>query len=213
MSRTSRYCSPNIFYHVTQRGNYRQVIFESDEDKSVYIEYFQDYALEYGMELYAWCLMSNHVHFIVKPLKDNSLSKVFGVTHMNYSNYFNKKKGAKGHLWQGRFYSCPLEPDHLYEAIRYVELNPYRAKMVSDVAEFYWSSSHDRLHKTETIPLSCVKEYIDFPNWRDYLEERFDQQIWDVIRKQTKSGKPMGSDEFVERINKIRKKFYLVPGK
>tara|TARA_B110000211_G_scaffold230366_1_gene289780 strand:+ start:705 stop:1328 length:624 start_codon:yes stop_codon:yes gene_type:complete len=206
MGRMARFSAPNNFYHVTQRGNYRQVVFESDEDKEVYMGYFQNYALEFGLKLYAWCLMSNHVHFIVKPLKSDSLEKAFGITHMRYSRYFNIKKGAKGQLWQGRFYSCPLEPDHLYEAIRYVELNPYRAKMVSDVAKFYWSSSHDRLHKTETIRLSCVKEYIDFPNWRDYLEERFDQQIWDVLRKQTKSGKPLGSEEFTERINTARKR-------
>jgi putative transposase len=109
--------------------------------------------------------MSNHFYFIVPPFKEDSLGKVFGITHMRYSHYFNKKKGAKGHLWQGRFYSCPLEADHLSEAIRYVELNPYRAKMVSDVAAFYWSSSRDRLNKVETVRLSCVKEYIDFPNW------------------------------------------------
>jgi putative transposase len=81
MGRMARFSAPNNFYHVTQRGNYRQVVFESDEDKEVYMGYFQNYALEFGMKLYAWCLMSNHVHFIVKPLKREIRREAYNGTH------------------------------------------------------------------------------------------------------------------------------------
>ena len=75
----------------------------------------------------AWCLMSNHVHFVVEPSTEDGLAKVFNNTNMRYSQYFNRKRGLAGHLFQGRFFSCVLDSDHLYEAMRYVELNPLRA--------------------------------------------------------------------------------------
>ena len=85
--------------------------------------------------------MDNHVYFVVEPQKEDGLALLFKYTHMRYSIYFNKKWGSLGYLFQGIFFSCLLDEAHLYEAIRYVELNPIRANMVADLEDYYWSKA------------------------------------------------------------------------
>ena len=85
--------------------------------------------------------MDNHVHFIVVPSDTDSLAKTFNQAHMRYSQYHNEKTGKRGHLWQGRFYPCPLHEVHLYTAIRYVERNPVRAGLVNQGEDYPWSSA------------------------------------------------------------------------
>jgi len=109
-------------------------------------------------------LMDNHVHFIVEPLDTVSIAKVFKCTHMRYSHYYNKKKGAKGHLWQCRFYSCPLDTEHIYEALRYVELNPVKACIVSHPQEYLFSSSR-RILGDYPIQLDSVSELLETHDW------------------------------------------------
>ena len=130
MPREKRVVCAGYPYHVTQRGNYRQRVFDEDVDREIYLSYFMEYKKQFGLKLYAYGLMDNHVHFIVKPSTEDGLALLFSRTQMRYSHYFNKKKGSRGHLWQGRFFSSSLDVPHLYEAIRYVELNQLRAKMV-----------------------------------------------------------------------------------
>ena len=93
--------------------------------------------------------MPNHVHFIAIPQQKYSLAKTFNACHMRYSQYYNKKKNKKGHLWQGRFYSCALYAKHLYEAVRYVENNPVRAKIVKKAEQ--WESLADLLLEYDLI--------------------------------------------------------------
>ena len=130
MPRQSRIVIPDTVHHITQRGNYRQDIFDGPNNYRQYCEWINKYAQEYDVEVIGYCLMRNHVHFIVIPKQENSLAKLFNTVHMRYSQYINRKRGVKGHLWQGRFYSCILDDAHLYRAIRYVENNPVRAKIV-----------------------------------------------------------------------------------
>ena len=115
MPRHSRIVIPDIPHHITQRGNYRQDIFKSDSDYEKYSLWFNEYAAKYKLDVLAYCLMSNHVHFIVVPGKEETLARVFNTTHMRYAQYVNKKLKATGHLWQGRFFSCVLDNKHLYE--------------------------------------------------------------------------------------------------
>ena len=77
-----------------------------------------EYSTEHNLDIIAYCLMTNHVHFIAIPPKEETLSKVFNTVHMRYAHYLNRQRKVKGHLWQGRFYSCALDDAHLYRAIR-----------------------------------------------------------------------------------------------
>ena len=158
MPRRTRVVFEGVVHHITQRGNYRQNVFEDDSDKSKYIEFIREYSEKYGMKIYAYCLMSNHVHFIAAPVKEDSLAMTFKYSNMRYSSYFNRKNKRSGHLWQGRFYSCPLQFEHALEALRYVERNPVRARMVELPWEYEWSSAREHVGFNGEIDTSTKDE-------------------------------------------------------
>ena len=203
MARTARIVAPNYPYHITQRGNYRQAVFENKEDRKKYLLWIDEYSQKYNLSLLAYCLMDNHVHFIAIPAQEDSLSKVFSIVHMRYSQYFNKKMGASGHLWQGRFYSCVLDEPHLMAAIRYVERNPVRAGLVNKAWEWQWSSAafHSGVSNME-INLEDIKGIldIDVTGWEQYLNTEDNEDQINIIRRNTKQGRPIGTSGFIEEI-------------
>jgi putative transposase len=207
MPRTARIVIPKYPYHVTQRGNYRQEIFQDREDQIKYLSWIEEYSKKYQMLVYAYCLMNNHIHFICTPLSKNSLAKVFSSVHMRYSQYYNKKLKARGHLWQGRFYSCILEHEHVYSAVRYVERNPVRAGLVRKPWEWEWSSAafHVGDVKESRVKFGDLSDIMDIKdvNWREYITDKDDPREMDEIRKCTMLGRPWGGAEFITAISKV----------
>ena len=141
MPRRARIVIPDHPHHVTQRGNNRQIVFFDEEDHRRYCYWINKYAQEYHVEILAYCLMKNHVHFIAVPKDQDGMARLFNTAHMRYAQYLNEKRSTCGHLWQGRFYSCVMDDEHLYYAIRYVEQNPVRAHMVQYPWDYSWSSA------------------------------------------------------------------------
>ena len=129
MPRIARVVALGYPHHITQRGNYRQKIFSTDADREKYIALLNEERKQYGLTILAYCLMSNHVHLIVVPEHDDTMGKVFKYVNMRYSQYYNKKIGAGGHLFQGRFFSSVMDERYLIACSRYIERNPVRAKM------------------------------------------------------------------------------------
>ena len=209
MPRDARIVCSGVPYHVTQRGNFKMDIFEEDADREKYLDFFKHYKEQFKVKLYAWCLMSNHVHFIVEPSTEKGLADLFKFTHMRYSQYFNRKKGSHGHLWQGRFFSCALDNDHLYEAMRYVELNPLRAGIVQRIDAYHWSSMKEHLGGKGKIQLDNVKKYLEIEDWKEYLREKGDEEIINNIRKRTKIGKPLGDAKFIKKMEKLSGKKFI----
>jgi putative transposase len=198
MPRIARAVGVGYPHHITQRGNYRQTVFESDDDYIRYLEWLIVYSKKYSLKIWAYCLMGNHVHFIAVPMESDSMAKTFNTLHMRYSQYFNEKKEAVGHLWQGRFYSCILDERHLYGGIRYVENNPVRAGIVSQAEEYPWSSAsvHVKGKIDRVLSEDCyVIEKIS--NWSAYLREKEESSIIDEIRRNTKTGRPCGDNGFI----------------
>ena len=111
--RIARIVILGIAYHIMQRGNYQQELFHSDADREQYLLLIKQYSDRYSLKFWAYCLMDNHVHFIVVPEKVDSMVKTFNQDHMRYLQYVNRREGKRGHQWQGRFYSCPLDDAHL----------------------------------------------------------------------------------------------------
>lgn len=128
-------------HHVTQRGNGRQDVFFSDRDLVVYLDAFFDYASRCSLRVWGYCLMNNHVHFVVVPETERSLARAFGQTHADYARYANMVRRGCGHFWQARFYSCALDDRHAWKALAYVERNPVRAGLVGSAEEYAWSSA------------------------------------------------------------------------
>lgn len=127
---------PQIPYHITHRGNRRARVFLQDGDREAYLAFLERYCHTHGLHLWAWCLMSNHIHLIAWPEHQHSISRALGNAHGKYAQWFNMQHGLSGHAWANRFYSTPLDDDHLWAAVRYVELNPVRAAHADGVPPF-----------------------------------------------------------------------------
>jgi putative transposase len=202
MARLARILWNDIAYHVTQRGNARQTVFHSDSDRRVYLDLLRTNCRIHKLSLLGYCLMSNHVHLIVVARETESLPATLKHTHGRYATYFNARQAASGHVWQGRYYSCPLDDAHLWEALRYTELNPVRAGMVEDPCDYVWSSAAAHLGWTTDLGLetdSFASRWTT-ADWLAYLNEAATQQGAEIIRKHTHTGRPLGSAEFVERL-------------
>jgi putative transposase len=140
---------PGIHHHIIQRGNRRQPVFFSDNDKKYYLDCLRLHAKPAGIEIWAYCLMDNHIHLIAVPKNETSFADGFSESQKRYSRMINFRENWRGHLWDGRFKSYPLNEIHLHAAIRYVERNPVRAKMVKCPWEYPWSSAKVHIKKGE----------------------------------------------------------------
>lgn len=200
MPRTARIVKFGHPYHVTQRGNFRQTVFDEDEDFMFYKCNLKESSKRYNLDILAWCLMSNHVHFICIPKDSESLAKTFRNLNMLYSQYYNKKHNQKGHLWQGRFFSCLLDSIHVKTAIRYVENNPVRASMVNKAADYKWSSAGEHIAEKYEIVTGEAKEIVGADNWSGYLDEVENEEEIKKLRTHTMKGMPFGSDVFLKKL-------------
>ena len=171
MSRAARIVVPGVPHHVTQRGNRQLEVFFTDADRQQFLQFVLQYSREHRLSVLAYCLMINHDHFICIPSQSNTLESVFKPVHMRYSQYINWQYSTSGQLWQGRFFSCPMDESHLWAAIRYVERNPVRARIVSRAEDYPWSSASPHCGMRSDPLLSPVPESLRLfiANWSDWL--------------------------------------------
>ena len=206
MARLARVVVPGIPYHVTHRGNRRQDIFFSPADRQVYRAWLTEYGAEFGLEVWAYCLMSNHVHLLVVPRRGDSLARAIGQTHMRHARRINAAGGWSGHLWEHRFFSTALDDGHLWAAARYIERNPVRAGLVAQAEDYPWSSARGHVLGERDPLLSPCRP---FPNerevgdWAAWLAATPDERMEDVIRRNTRTGRPCGSESFVSGIGQL----------
>lgn len=200
MPRRPRIVLPDVPCHVTQRGNYRQVVFKNNKDYRQYLFWINEYAQKNALEILTYCLMPNHVHFVCIPRNEQSLAKTFNTVHMRYSQYWNHRLKAKGHLWQGRFFSCLLDETHLYRAMRYVERNPVRAKLVKRPWDYPWSSARTHVREEGNgIVLSPRFKMMTPKQWQEFLTEE-DEAMCRDIRLKTQRGLAVGSEGFIKKL-------------
>ena len=192
---------PGFPHHITQRGNRQMDVFETDDDRLAYLRFLKKYAAQYNLSIYAYCLMTNHVHLVAVPGDDMALGKALRDAHTVYAMYFNTRTALSGHVWQGRFYSCPLDDDHLWAAIRYVERNPVKAGLVERSEQYRWSSAMahcglctDDLLCTDFLPDGVIED------WSAWLAQPDEESVVDYIRQQTQTGRPCGSETFLDQL-------------
>ncbi len=205
MSRVVCIIVADAMYHVTQRGNNQQDVFFVADDRNVYLELLHEQAQRFGFRIGGYCLMTNHVHVVGVPKEESSLAKTFGRTHFLYTQYVNRLHGRCGHLWQNRFFSCPMDEDHALQALCYVELNPVRAGMARKPWTYAWSSAAAHCGKGPAHPLLDLPAWRkDMPaeTWRETVAER-NAAAMDRIRLNTHTGRPLGSDAFLGRVEKL----------
>ncbi len=141
MPRVARVVVPDCPHHVTQRGNRRTRIFKDEEDWRTYVAFLKKYAEKHELGIWAYCLMMNHVHFVAVPRSPTSLSGTFRDAHAAYAQRFNREWGHSGHVFQGRFFSCPMDDPYMWATVRYIERNPVRARIVKRAEDYEWSSA------------------------------------------------------------------------
>lgn len=203
MPRVARIVVPGVAHHVTQRGNNRQDVFFVDDDRRVYLDLLAAQAERFGLKVLGYCLMSNHVHLIATPTGEQSLAKAVGRTHFLYTQYVNRLHRRSGHFWQNRFYSCALDDVHLWNALRYVERNSVRARVVRTAWNYAWSSAaahtdgskpHEVLYLTEWGRMWTPAK------WRAELVRVEDAELLAQLRRSTHRGRPLGSDSFLSKL-------------
>jgi putative transposase len=178
MARLARVVVPGLPHHVVQRGNRRQDVFFSDADKDAYIDLIKNSCSKYGVEIWSYCIMTNHVHFVVVPKKEDSLGLCFSDAHVRYTRMINFREKWRGHLWQGRFSSSPLDERYLLAVARYVERNPVRARIVRVPWTYNYSSAGYYSGSRGTDPLikghTLLHELVD--DWQDYIRVADDER-------------------------------------
>ena len=141
MSRIARVVVTGEPHHLIQRGNRRAAVFHSDNERHTYLRLIQEYAALHRLTLWAYCLMTNHIHLIAVPHSEQSIARTLRGLHTVYAMQYNTRYHSTGHLWQGRYKSCPLDEQHTWAAVRFVERNPVRADIVARAEDYPWSSA------------------------------------------------------------------------
>ncbi|HEG43417.1 MAG TPA: transposase [Phycisphaerales bacterium] len=206
MPRLSRIVLKNVPHHITQRGNNQQDVFFVDDDRQVYLDRLKEQSQRFGMDVLAYCLMSNHIHIIAVPRNDTALAKAIGGTHYLYTQYVNRMHSRSGHLWQNRFFSCPMDNQHLWQAMQYIETNPIRSGTADKPWLYPYSSAS--AHTTNDDPTGVLdmnwwRSKSDQFNWQDILERRLKKEQVRNIRLATTSGRPLATDSYLSKLEKI----------
>jgi len=189
-------------HHVIQRGNRRQNVFFYPGDKSLYLNLLKEQVLKYEVEVWAYCLMDNHVHLILVPKTEEGLAKTVAETNRYFACKINKRYGWKGYLWQGRFISFVMDEIYLVRTLRYVENNPVRAKIVEKPWDYIWSSARKHVNLAEDDVIKECPATKLITDWKDYLMREEIDDILKEIRKRNLSGLPLGEEAFIEKIAK-----------
>lgn len=212
MARLNRITPAGVPVHLIQRGNNRQVVFADESDFKAYLHWLQEYAEKFSVEVHAWCLMTNHVHLLCTSQSDGGISQMMQSIGRQYVRYFNHKYQRTGTLWEGRFKSCLVEAEpYLFELYRYIELNPVRAKMVADAADYVWSSyqinalgrrSNLRTPHALYLALGDDKKTRE-TTYRDLFKEVLSDAVVEEIRLALNKGLAVGKDSFKKQIERL----------
>ncbi len=200
MTRLARIAVPGLPYHITQRGNRRQPVFFGEADYHMYLDLLRTQSRRWGLEVWAYCLMTNHVHLIVVPACDQSLARGIGETHRRYTRYINFREGWRGYLWQGRFASVPLDASHLLAAFRYVEHNPVAAGLVPHAEDYPWSSARAHVTGNREPLLSPHPLRETIQDWRAFLRTAEDPTVTRHLEQQLRTGRPQGAATFLDQL-------------
>lgn len=202
MTRPQRYCPAGLPQHIVQRGHNRMLCFYDDVDRRQFLQLLRIYADKFAVQVHAYVLMSNHVHILATPTKEQALTKMMQGVGVTFVMRFNKRHGRSGTLWEGRFRSSPVDnPRYLLLCYRYIELNPLRANMVSSPEQYLWSSYHTNALGKDSALITPHALYLQLApdrtcrlaNYRALFPDNYqlsDEQL-DLLRSALNTGRPI----------------------
>ena len=202
MARIARVVAPGCPHHIIQRGNRRQKVFFYDEDYLAYLNLMAEWCRKCQVDIWAWCLMPNHIHLIAVPQKEEGLARAIGEAHRRYTCRINFREKWRGHLWQERFSSFPMDDRHLLVAVRYVEMNPVSGKLVSLPEKYRWSSARAHLEGKDDRLVKVAPLLGIVGDWRNFLALPSEKDLVQLHRHE-RSGRPLGETGFIESLEKI----------
>jgi putative transposase len=191
MPRTARIVVPGAPHHITQRGNRREPIFFEKDDQAIYLRILAAQARQRGVEIWAYCLMPNHVHLILTPNDATGLASTVGETHRRYTSFINGRAGWTGHLFQSRYASAPMDDAHFLTAARYVALNPVRARLVERAESWRWSSVHAHLAGKDDGVVTVAPLLDRVGCFAETLETAPDDPAFAALRSAEVTGRPL----------------------
>lgn len=200
MSRLARVVIPGLPHHVTQRGNRREQVFFGDGDYRYYLKLTAAAAQAACVEIWAYCLMPNHVHFLAVPSTPDGLRAVFADTHRRYTAFINARREQTGHLWQGRFASVVMDERHLLAALRYVALNPVRAGLVERAVDWRWSSARAHVAGLDDGVVRVEPALERTGDFSAFLAETQDEAAIAALRASYASGRPVGEPSWLTEL-------------
>lgn len=208
MPRRARSYIAGLPYHIVQRGNNREACFLEPEDYQYYLELWQQLSRRHGAMVHAYCLMTNHIHFLVTPDTKDAISNTMKVVGSRYAQYMNKKYRRTGTLWEGRHRSSLVQAErYLLTCQRYIELNPVRADMVKRPEEYHWSSYGVNGWGDESW-ITPHREYLRLGSdrqervraYRELFRYQLSEEDLHLVRKAAHYCQPVGDERFRARI-------------
>jgi len=203
MPRRNRCVLPGVACHVTQRGVDRREVFSSREDRTTYLRLLRDNLVDAEAAILGYCLMTNHVHLIAVPGREDSLAILFRRVHGRYAQYYNTLHGRTGHFWQNRYFACVLDERHLWRALAYVERNPVRAGLVDRAVDYGWSSAGAHVSGNDAagvLDMAWWRREGEGAAWSLSLADG-EEESASALRRCTYSGKPFGEEAFVKEMS------------
>lgn len=213
MSRIGRIVLPGYPHHVVQRGHNRQVVFAADRIYRRYLETLAEFKVVYDVKVYAYCLMTNHVHLLLAPSeKTSGIGQLMKRLAGRQTRYHNQLEGRSGTLWESRYKSSPVDSDaYLLACVRYIELNPVRARMIDRPELYPWSSCSAHLGMDQVEWLDDDPCYLGLggdraerqAHYRQFLLESIPKDEWNLIRAAVQRGQLTGTNRFVDKVEAI----------
>ncbi len=203
MPRVARVVIPGCVHHVTQRGNNRQDVFFVDADRQMFLQYLREAAERFALRIEGYCLMTNHIHLVVTPEREDSLAQALKRVNQLHAQYVNRLHGRSGHLWQNRFFSCPIDQEHVWQVLVYVERNPVRARLCRKAWQWPWSSAGAHCGGDDPsglLDMASWEQEMTPARWRRMLERPEDDRLVRSLQLATSRGRPLGSDSFVAKL-------------
>ena len=197
MARLARIGIPHLPHHGIQRGVRSLPIFFRDADRAAYLDLLATFGAHHGVQFWAWCLRTNHVHLVVVPPEEPAaLARAIGEAHRRYTRFVNFRQGVRSHLCQERFHSFPIQTDHhLLTVMRYVERNPVRAKLVRQAVDHPWSSARHHVSQTPDRLVTASPIPALAPDWPRVLAD--EERDLEGLRRHVRTGWPWGTEAWV----------------
>jgi putative transposase len=203
MPRIARIVGVGYPHHIVQRGNNRENVFLDQTDYQKYLSFLTRYSKEKEIAILAYCLMENHVHLLVIPQEEEALAKMMQGVALCYTQYFNRKEGRTGRLWECRYQSTVIDGErYLWAVSKYIESNPVRAGIAKRPEDYSYSSAKAHiLGRQNPLLKEPLFDKDEINQYRKLMKSDEDKRVLKEIRNQTRLGKPLGDEGFLESLS------------